>query len=97
MENLYGVSPATVKAAAFYMTARPNRYVKTAKQFPDQLSAIFECHKSQYPEGSPEADSLKLYLRLRQIQYGLRTLSRGAEGFRSFSQTHMHCLPESGE
>lgn len=97
MENLYGVSSAPVKAAAFYMTARPNRYVKTAKQFPDQLSAIFECHKSQYPEGSPEADSLKLYLRLRQIQYGLRTLSRGAEGFRSFSQTHMHCLPESGE
>ena len=97
MENLYQVPPAPVKAIAFYMTARPNRYVKTAKQFRDQLSAIFDCHKSQYPEGSPEADSLKLYLRLRQIQYGIRTLSRGAEGFRTYFQTHMHCLPELGE
>lgn len=97
MENLYKVAAAPVKAVAFYMTARPNRYVKTAKYFSDQLSAIFDCHTSQYPAGSPEADALKLYLRLRQIQYGVRTLSRGAEGFRVFHQTHMHCLPEAGE
>ena len=97
MKNLYGVPPAPVKDVAFYMTAHPNRYVKSAKYFKDQLSAIFDCHKSQYPEGSPEADALKLYLRLRQVQYGIRTLSRGAEGFRVFGQTHMHCLPEAGE
>ena len=97
MQNLYGVRAAPVKALAFYMTARPNRFVKTGTRLKEQCDAIFDCHKSQYPAGSGEADALRLYLRLRSLQYGLRTFSRGAEGFRVLGQTHMHCLPEAGE
>ncbi len=97
MQNLYGTDGAKVQAIAFYMTARPNRFVKTGKRLADQLSAIFDCHRSQYPAGAPESDALKLYLRLRSLQYGLRTLSRGAEGFYVLGQTHLHCLPETGK
>lgn len=97
MQNLYGTNGAKVQAIAFYMTARPNRFVKTGKRLTDQLSAIFDCHKSQYPAGKAESNALKLYLRLRSLQYGLRTLSRGAEGFYVLGQTHLHCLPETGK
>lgn len=97
MQNLYGVHAAPVKALAFYMTARPTRFVKTGTRLKAQCAAIFDCHKSQYPVGSGEADALRLYLRLRSLQYGLRTFSRGAEGFRVLGQTHLHCLPEAGE
>lgn len=95
MQNLYGTESAPVKAIAFYMTARPNRFVKTGKYLKDQLSAIFECHLSQYPPGSSEAEALRLYLKMRSLQYGIRTLSKGAEGFYVIGQTHMHCLPEA--
>ncbi|MBR0082391.1 MAG: PIG-L family deacetylase [Clostridia bacterium] len=97
MRARYGTEPAPVRGVAFYMTARPNRFVKTGGRLAAQLSAIFDCHVSQYPAGSAEADALRLYLRLRSLQFGLRTVSRGAEGFRVLGQTHLHCLPESGE
>ena len=93
----YGTEPAPVQGVAFYMTARPNRFVKTGRRLSDQLFAIFDCHTSQYPAASSEADALKLYLTLRSLQYGIRTLSAGAEGFRVLGQTHLHCLPEAGE
>ena len=76
MQNRYGTAAAPVKAVAFYMTARPNRFVRTGKRLKTQLAAIFDCHQSQY---------------------GLRTLSTGGEAFRILGQTHLHCLPESGE
>ncbi len=95
MQNLYGVPSAPVQAIAFYMTARPNRFVRTGKRIRDQYAALFECHKSQYPAGSPDAASLRQYLSLRSAQYGLRTFSRAAEGFRVLGQTHLHCLPEA--
>lgn len=97
MRARYGVPASPVKGVAFYMTARPNRFVKTGRRLTAQMDAIFQCHKSQYPEGSPEADALRLYLKLRSIQFGFRTLSSGAEAFRVLGQTHLHCLPESGE
>ena len=97
MRDRYGMDAAPVEAVAFYMTARPNRFVKTGKRLADQMDAIFDCHISQYPSGSAEADSIRLYLRLRSAAYGIRTLSRGAEGFRILGKTHLHCLPEAGE
>lgn len=97
MRARYGTASAPVKGVAYYMTARPNRFVKTGGRLKQQFNAIFGCHKSQYPQNAPEADALRLYLKLRSLQYGLRTFSRGAEGFRVFGQTHMHCLPEAGE
>lgn len=94
-ENLmlarFGVQGAPVEALALYMTARPNRFVKVRGLLDKQFRALFECHTSQYPEGSPEGESLKLYLKIRYYQYGCR------EGFRVYSKTHMHCLPEAGE
>ena len=92
----YGASAADVKAIGFYMTARPNRYVKVSKEdFRLQNEAIFSCHRSQFPEGSDAARQLAIYLKLRSADFGLRNLCAHAEGFRVLGQTHMHCLPES--
>ena len=93
----YEALPAPVKAIAYYMTASPNRYVKTSKKLLGrQLSAIFDCHKSQFPEGSAEGRAIALYLRLRSLDFGLRSLSLHAEGFRMLDTLRMHCLPEAG-
>lgn len=96
MERL-GASSSPVKALCYYMTAKPTAYVKT-KGFTDkQLESIFACHLSQFPKGSGEAKSIRLYLKLRSADMGLRCLSTAAEGFRTLGQVHMHCLPEAGK
>ncbi len=96
MDKNYGAKAAPVKAVAYYMTARPNAFVKTGKRKAKQFEAL-ECHKSQYPEGSSELDALKLYLNLRSAEYGLKHFCRAAEGFRMYNVTTMHCIPEAGE
>lgn len=92
----YGVAAAPVKALAYYMTAKPNRYVKTTGYLKKQLEAIFACHTSQFPEGGQEGKSIELYLKIRAIDHGIRSLKGCAEGFRVLGVTHMHCLPEAG-
>ena len=92
----YGAKSAPVEALAYYMTARSNRFVKTGGFLQKQLDAIFLCHRSQFPEGCREAQSIRLYLRLRSADFGLRCCAGAAEGFRVLGQTHMHCLPEAG-
>lgn len=91
----YGAAPADVKALAYYMTARPNRYVATKGYLEKQFSALFGCHVSQFPSGSGAAKSLSLYLKLRAADMGLRSLKGQAEGFRVLGKIHMHCLPEA--
>ena len=93
----YGAQSAPVEALAFYMTAKPNRFVKTRGLLPRQMDAIFSCHQSQFPSGCGDAKSIALYLRLRSADYGLRTLSVSAEGFRVIGRTQMHCLPEADQ
>ena len=88
---------ADVQAVAFYMTAKPNVFFGTSGFLDLQIRSVFECHLSQYPEGSEEADAIRLYLKLRASEYGLRTFHRSAEGFRLLTKTEMHCLPEAGE
>lgn len=96
MEGL-GASAAPVQAIAYYMTAKPNRFVKTTGFLDRQLASIFSCHLSQFPAGCPEAKAIRLYLKLRAADFGLRSGSRSAEGFRVLGQTQMHCLPEAGD
>lgn len=94
----HGAQAAPVKAIAYYMTAKPNRFVKTSAALLDkQLSAIFDCHKSQFPSGCPEGKAIAMYLKLRSFDLGLRRLCGHAEGFRVLGVTHMHCLPEAGD
>lgn len=93
----YGLRGTPVKAIAFYMTAKPNRYIGTSGYLQKQLDAIFECHKSQFPTGSPAAKSINLYLKIRAYDFGLKSLHKTAEGFRVLGQTQMHCLPEAGD
>ena len=94
----YKAASAPVKGIAFYMTAKPNAFVKTSPALvKQQFPAIFDCHKSQYPEGCGEAKSISLYLTVRSVDFGLRAFSSRAEGFRFLDQTHMHCLPEGGD
>lgn len=94
----FGAGPAAVKAVAFYMTAHANCYVATRGNLKKQMKAIFENHLSQYPADSPDTAALKLYLKIRSADFGLRSLKPGgAEGFRVLEKTHMHCLPEAGE
>ena len=92
----YGAESAQVKALAYYMTARPNRFVSTRGHVEKQLSAIFSCHLTQFPPASPAAASIRLYLKLRALDFGLRSLKGQAEGFRVLGPTQMHCLPEAG-
>ncbi len=91
----YGAQTAQVQALALYMTARANRFVGTDGYLDRQFSAIFDCHKSQFPDGCASAKAIRLYLRLRAADFGLRSLHRTAEGFRVLGRTQMHCLPEA--
>lgn len=91
-----GAAPAPVKAIAYYMTVSPNRYVRTSKELlKRQLSAVFGCHKSQFPDGSAGGRAIAMYLRIRSLDFGLRCLSLHAEGFRMLDALRMHCLPEA--
>ncbi len=92
----YGAAGAPVKALVLYMTAKANQCVDTRGCLPHQLDSIFRCHLSQFPAGSDEAKALRLYLRIRSADYGLRCFSSSGEGFRVLGPTHMHCLPEAG-
>ena len=94
----HGAASAPVKAIAYYMTASPNRYVRTSKELlKRQLSAIFDCHKSQFSDGSAEGRAIAMYLRIRSLNFGLRCFSLHAEGFRILDTLRMHCLPEAGK
>lgn len=93
----YGAAYAPVKAIAFYMTAKPTQYVKTFGYLQQQLDSVFDCHLSQFPKGCEDAKSISLYLKLRSIDFGIRSLKGCAEGFRVLGVTQMHCLPEAGK
>ena len=93
----YGAACAPVQALALYMTAKPNRYVKTRGFLKQQEESIFGCHKSQFPPQSQDVRSVSLYLKLRAYDFGLRNFKGQAEGFRVLGRTHMHCLPEAGK
>ena len=93
----YEAESAPVEALAFYMTAKPDRFVETRGLLARQLEAIFGCHRSQFPPGCADAKSISLYLRLRSADFGLRALCGAAEGFRVLGRTQMHCLPEAGK
>ena len=94
----YGAESAPVEAIAFYMTAKPNRFVKTNKELVNkQLHSVFGIHLSQFPEGCGDAKSISLYTQIRSIDFGLRSLKGRAEGFRVLGRVHMHCLPEAGK
>ena len=93
----YGASSAPVQVLAYYFTAKATRFVKTSGFLKPQLDAVFQCHLSQFPEGCPEGKAIRLYLRLRSADFGLRCCSTAAEGFRVLGQTQMHCLPEAGK
>ena len=92
----YGANATPVQALACYMTAKPNRFVGTRDYLKLQLQAIFQCHRSQFPENSAEGNSIALYLKVRAMDFGLRSCRGCAEGFRVLGVTHMHCLPEAG-
>lgn len=91
-----GAEQCPLKAVAFYMTAKPNVYMKTTGFLKKQLDAIFSNHLSQYPLGCADCNSIQLYLKLRAVDFGFRSFHMTAEGFRMLGATHMHCLPEAG-
>jgi hypothetical protein len=79
------------------MTAKPTQYIKISGYLEKQLDAIFSCHLSQFPKGCGDAQSIPLYLKLRSIDFGIRSFKGCAEGFRVLGVTQMHCLPEAGK
>ena len=92
----YGAQSAPVRALACYMTARPNRFVGVKRDQRARQREALRCHASQFPAGSEALRSLELYLKLRAVDFGLRSFKGGAEGFRVLGTTQMHCLPEAG-
>ncbi len=91
----YGAKPADVQALAFYMTAKPDRFVTVRGLLKRQREAIL-CHRTQFSPDSEAFKSVCLYLKLRAADFGLRSFRFQAEGFRVLGLTHMHCLPEAG-
>ncbi len=91
---LHGAKNTDVQAIAYYMTAKPNRFVRSGSYFEQQLRAI-RCHSSQFPEGSDALRSLTLYLKIRSVDFGISNLKGRAEGFRVLGKAQMHCLPET--
>ncbi len=92
-----GLTPASVKAIAFYYTARPNRYVSVSKTLKTAFEAVKK-HKSQFPdneEGNRNLKLLWLYFNIQTVRYGLRCFARRAQGFRIYSALHIHCGPEA--
>ena len=85
---------AWVQALAFYMTAKPNQFVDTTGFLDHQLKAVFEYHKTQFPENGKDARAITLYLKLRAYDCGVRSFHKTAEGFRVLGRTQMHCFPE---
>ena len=83
-----------VKAIALFMTAKPNKFVRTYGHFHRQIEALY-LHSSQYPKGHPATKSVVLYLKLRATEFGLLRFSIPSEGFRMMNRTRMHCLPEA--
>ena len=93
----YGADGAAdLKALAYYMTAKPNHFVKTTGFLAKQLDSVFKVHLSQFPEGCADASQITLYLKLRAADFGLRSFHKTAEGYRVLGPTQMHCLPETG-
>ena len=90
-----GAESADVQAVAFYMTARPNQYIRTGSGI-DKQSESIRSHKSQFPEDSEALKQVLLYLKLRSRFFGAKTLKGNAEGFRVLGRVQMHCLPEAG-
>ena len=103
----YGADIAPVEALAYYMTAKPTRFVGTTGFFKRQCRSILRFHKSQFFDlssgyetkvsGKGDFATIELYLRLRALDFGLRSGHLMAEGFRVLGRTHMHCLPEAGK
>ena len=93
----YGARTASVQLLALYMTAKVSQFVGTNGYLEKQLSALFDCHTSQFPAGSPSEKSIRMYLKLRAADFGVRSRHKTAEGFRVLDRTRMHCLPEAGK
>lgn len=91
-----GAKHAPTEAIAYYMTAKPNRFVGTKGFFDRQLQAL-ACHKSQFPADCAATRTLHFYLKLRAFDFGLHTGKGRAEGFRLLDTTHFHCLPEADD
>ena len=92
----YGAAAAPVEAVAFYMTARPNRFVDTFG-FTGLQKKSLAVHQTQFPAGSGAWKDIQTYLKLRAGFCGLRSGHRRAEGFRVLGQTQGHVLAEFGE
>jgi LmbE family N-acetylglucosaminyl deacetylase len=90
----YGAQTAPVEVLALYMTAKPNRYIRTSGHIKKQLDSVFDVHLSQFPKGCSMAASITKYIKLRAFFFGLRTLKGRAEGFRVMDGVRMHCFPE---
>ena len=83
-----------VKALAFYYTDKPNAYLGVKKTFSARAEAL-SCHKSQFDEKT--VADICMYFKLRSIRLGLRKWMGLADGYRTLSPMHMHCVPEASE
>ena len=86
---------ADVQALAYYMTAKPNQYIRIGSEMTKQFKSI-QAHVSQFPKNSDAFKQVALYLKLRSLYFGAKSLKGKAEGFRVLGKVQMHCLPEAG-
>ncbi|MBR1441856.1 MAG: hypothetical protein IJ589_11625 [Lachnospiraceae bacterium] len=54
-----------------------------------------ECLQGASTLGVSDFTAIEQYLKIRSVDFGIRSFKGRAEGFRVLGRIHMHCLPEA--
>ena len=83
------------------MSFHGKSFLKLLDFSPAEIAALLDLaaelkakKKAGIPHRLCEGKSIALYLKVRALDFGLRSCKGCAEGFRVLGVTHMHCLPE---
>lgn len=87
-QRAFNVKSANIKSLVFYFSAKTNATVKSGKYFKKKLYALFDCHKSQFPQGSSSRNIFEKYLKIKKL-FGKE------ESFRVIDKIKWHCFPEA--
>lgn len=91
---------ANPKGIAYYYTDKPNTFYKLSKADVKKREESLAEHKSQFlcsDERIKEFNLLNKGLKLLNIRYGLRRLTRYADSYRVLSNMHMHCVTDASK
>lgn len=100
MRDLGSNEVAKPKGIAYYYTDKPNRYVRLNGKLLKKRVEALEQHKSQFLPDEETAKLFRLlqfYFKLTAVRFGIRRLTRYADGYRVLSVLHTHCAPDASK